>query len=115
MRIHSVRVRVRARVLQKRKISTSSLSLLSLSLSRSLLISHSRRDAACFFFVSTLVQKSRGVCGRKSSLGFQLLIILHARDRAHSYLTLRAAIYVGTEKKRINDGEEDILRDGLER
>lgn len=64
-----------------------------------------------------MVQKSRGVCaGRKIRLGFQLLIILHdARDRAHSYLTLRAAIYVGTEKKRINDGEEDILRDGLER
>ena len=113
--------RVRVCVPQKRKISTSSFSLffLFLSLSLSLCLSRTRAVTRVSFLYRYL--KSRGGERGENCLGFSSLLYLGfvfprafcfcGRDRAlFPYFNFRDTLV-----KIINDGEEDLLRDGLER
>ena len=112
-RAYSFRVRARACVCTAEKKDLDEFPLSSFSLSLSLFISHSRGDA-CFFFVSLFGTRAAGGAGEKT---FRVCGPLSSRaclcvgETARVFLTTRASI----GKKKINDGEEGILRDGFER
>ena len=120
-RAYSFRVRARACVCTAEKKDLDEFPLSSFSLSLSLCLSRTRAVTRVSFLYRYLVQEPRGERVKKRlgfnifNLGFVFLSLPRAclcvGETARVFLTTRASI----GKKKINDGEEGILRDGFER